>query len=124
MWLRRDRRLGSVTSFIDEGAVLDGKCSFAGTLILNGRFIGELESSGTLVVGASAAVQADIRARVVTVRGEVIGNITASERIELTGGARVCGDIETPVLVVEAGALMEGRTRMTDHSRNGGARAD
>ena len=124
MWSLRRRSRGTATSFIDEGAVLDGKCSFAGTLMLNGRLTGELESSGALIIGASAVVQAGIRARVVTVRGEVIGNITALERIELTAGARVFGDLETPILVVQEGAVMEGRTRMREHSGNAGARAD
>jgi cytoskeletal protein CcmA (bactofilin family) len=123
MW-KLGPRHGPVTSFIDEGAELDGKCSFAGTLILNGKLKGEIESRGTLIVGGNAVVQAGIHASVVTVRGEVIGNIVASERIELAAGARVFGDLETPVLVVEEGALLEGRTRMTEHSRDGGARTD
>ena len=122
MWQWRRGIHHAVTSFIDEGSALEGKCSFPGTLMLNGRLTGELESTGTLIVGASAVLQAGIHARVVIVRGEVVGNIVAAERIELKAGARVFGDLETPVLLVEEGALIEGKTRMTPESRTGGAR--
>ncbi len=112
-----------MTAFIDESSEFEGKCSFAGTLVLNGKLHGDIESTGTLIVGATAVLQAHIRARVVLVHGEIVGDIVATERIELKAGARVFGDLETPVLVVEEGALTEGRTRMTEGSRGGGARA-
>ncbi|HEV8438870.1 MAG TPA: polymer-forming cytoskeletal protein [Methylomirabilota bacterium] len=111
-----------MTSFIDEGSELEGKFAFPGTLLVNGKLKGQMESAGTLIVGTSAAVQAGIQARVVIVRGEIVGDIVATERIELKAGARVFGDLETPILLVEEGALIEGRTRMTGESRNAGAR--
>jgi cytoskeletal protein CcmA (bactofilin family) len=122
VWTWRRVTHQAVTSFIDEGSELEGKYSFPGTLMLNGKLAGDVESTGTLIVGASAVLQATIRARAVIVRGEIVGNIVAAERIELKTGARVYGDVETPVLLVEEGALIEGRTRMTPESRNGGAR--
>ncbi len=121
MW--KWRRAAPMTAFIDESSEFEGKCSFAGTLVLNGKLHGDIESTGTLIVGATAVLQAHIRARVVLVHGEIVGDIVATERIELKAGARVFGDLETPVLVVEEGALTEGRTRMTEGSRGGGARA-
>jgi cytoskeletal protein CcmA (bactofilin family) len=46
------------------------------------------------------------------VNGQIKGHITARERVELHGSARVFGDIDTPVLVLEAGVLFEGNCRM------------
>jgi len=47
----------------------------------------------------------------VIVEGEVVGSIVAAERIELRAEARVYGDLETAVLVIEEGAVFEGQTR-------------
>jgi len=48
----------------------------------------------------------------VLISGEVVGNVLASERVELRGTARVFGDVEAPVIVVEEGVLFEGHCRM------------
>ena len=47
------------------------------------------------------------------IRGQVAGNVLAAERVELAGTARLFGDIESPVLVVEEGVVFEGHCRMT-----------
>jgi len=61
-------------------------------------------------------VHANIRAGVVVVSGEVVGNVLASERVELRGKARFIGDLESPVVVVEEGVLFEGHCRMRTSS--------
>jgi cytoskeletal protein CcmA (bactofilin family) len=114
LWKKRQSIMpDSVTAFIDESSHFEGKYSSSGTVMLNGRLKGEVESTGTLIIGGSAVVQARIRGRCVLVDGEVLGDIIASERIELRNGARVVGDVETPVLLVSEGAVFEGQTRMT-----------
>jgi cytoskeletal protein CcmA (bactofilin family) len=102
-----------LTAFIDEGSEIEGKYTFSGTAMLNGRFRGEIVSKDTLIVGEKGVVNASIRAGVVLVSGEVVGNVVASERVELRGSARVFGDVEAPVVVLEEGVLFEGHCRMT-----------
>jgi cytoskeletal protein CcmA (bactofilin family) len=104
---------GSLTAFIDEGSEIEGRYAFRGALMLNGRFKGELTSPDTLIVGEKAVVHGEIHAGQVVVRGEIVGNVTATERIELRGAARLIGDIDAPVVVVEEGVLFEGHCRMT-----------
>ena len=103
----------NLTAFIDEGSEIEGKCSFSGTAMLNGKFTGENVSADTLIIGEKGFINATIRARAVLISGEVVGNVLASERVELRGKARVFGDIETPVVVIEEGVLFEGQCRMT-----------
>ncbi len=91
--------------------------------MMNGKLQGDIESTGTLVVGASAILHARIRARVVVVHGEIVGDVTGTERVELKPSARVFGDLETPVLVVEERAILEGRTRMSELGRDVEARS-
>jgi cytoskeletal protein CcmA (bactofilin family) len=102
-----------LTAFIDEGSEIEGKYTFSGTVMLNGRFRGEIVSNDTLIVGEKGVVNASIRAGVVLISGEVVGNVMASERVELRGSARVYGDVEAPVVVIEEGVLFEGHCRMT-----------
>ena len=102
-----------LTDFIDEGSELEGTYSFAGTAMVNGKFRGEISSRDTLIVGDKARITATIRAGTVIIRGEILGNVVATERIELSGAARLFGDIETPVLVVDEGVLFEGQCSMT-----------
>jgi cytoskeletal protein CcmA (bactofilin family) len=103
------------TTHINDGTEIDGKITFTGTVLLNGRVRGEISSGDTLVVGEKGVVNASIRAGIVEVSGEVVGNVTASDRIQLHATARVYGDIEAPVVIIDEGALLEGQCRMTKH---------
>jgi cytoskeletal protein CcmA (bactofilin family) len=99
-------------AFIDEGCEIEGDYKFSGTVMLNCTFRGNIESTGTLVIGEKAVINAGIASAVVRVSGEINGRLVASERVELESKARVVGDIETPVLVIEQGAVFEGQCRM------------
>jgi cytoskeletal protein CcmA (bactofilin family) len=113
-------RSSDLTAFIDEGSEIEGKYTFQGTVMMNGKFSGEINSSDSLIIGEKGVVSATVRAGVVLINGEVIGNVFATERVELRGTARVYGDVEAPVIVVEEGVLFEGHCRMTK-GKNGEA---
>jgi cytoskeletal protein CcmA (bactofilin family) len=106
-------RSSDLTAFIDEGSEIEGKYTFQGTVMMNGKFSGEINSSDSLIIGEKGVVSATVRAGVVLINGEVIGNVFATERVELRGTARVYGDVEAPVIVVEEGVLFEGHCKMT-----------
>ena len=118
LWKKTTTSKGAVkgndlTAFIDEASEIEGKYTFSGTVMLNGRFSGEIVSNDTLIVGEKGVVNANIRAGIVLVSGEVVGNILGGERVELRGSARVIGDVEAPVVVLEEGVLFQGHCRMT-----------
>ncbi len=102
-----------LTAFIDEGSEIEGKYTFSGTVMLNGKLTGDIETHDTLIVGEKGVVNATIHAGTVLISGEVVGNVHAAERVELRGRARVFGDVEAPVIVLEEGVLFEGHCRMT-----------
>ena len=87
-------RSSDLTAFIDEGSEFEGKYTFQGTVMLNGKFSGEIVSSDSLIIGEKGCVNATVRAGIVLINGEVIGNVFATERVELRGTARVYGDVE------------------------------
>ena len=120
MFKRRRKPAGSngLTAFIDEGSEIEGRYTFSGTVMLNGRFKGEISTTDTLIIGDKGVINGEIRAGQVLVSGEVVGNVSAAERIELKRTARVFGDVEAPVVVVEEGVLFEGHCRMTKVNPN------
>ena len=118
MWKRSGKAAVAVkgsdlSAFIDEASEIEGKYTFSGTVMINGKFKGEIVSNDTLIVGEKAVINASIHAGIVLISGEVVGNVLASERVELRGTARVFGDVEAPVIVVEEGVLFEGHCRNT-----------
>ena len=110
---RRDPRPDDLTAFVDEGSEIEGRYSFRGTAMLNGRFTGEIVTTDTLIIGEKGVVKATIHAASVIVCGEVVGEIVATHRLELRATARVSGDIEAAAITVDEGATFDGRCRMT-----------
>ncbi len=115
MWGRRKQKAARnrVGAFLDEGSEIEGRYACSGTVVLDARLRGELSAQDALVIGEHGVVHATVRAASVVVRGEVVGDVTASERVELKKTARVTGDIEAPVVVMEEGAVHDGACRMT-----------
>lgn len=101
------------STFLDEGSAIEGKFSFSGQVMLNGKLHGEIVSNDTLIVGEKGVVNANIRAGFVQISGEVVGNVHATERVELCASSRVHGDVDAPVVIIEDGAIFEGHCRMT-----------
>ena len=100
------------TSVIDHGCELEGRLTYVGTLVLNGKFQGELLSSNRLLVGETGQIQAEVQVGVAIVSGEITGTIIARERVELRPTARILGNIVTPVLVLEEGVVFDGHCKM------------
>ena len=110
MWGNRGDRVGA---FLDDGNEIVGKYTCSGTVMLDARLRGEITATDTLVIGDHGVVEATVRAVVLVIRGKLIGKATASERVELKSSARVTGDVEAPIIVVEEGAVLDGKRRTT-----------
>ncbi len=99
-------------NLIDQGCEFNGRLTFGGTLILNGKFRGDVLSSDTLIVGEAGELHADVQVGVAIISGQISGHVTARERVEIKGTARIIGDIVSPVLVLEEGVIFNGRCKM------------
>lgn len=111
--LARDLREGVVSGFVGGGTVVSGDAEFKGMLRIDGRFTGRVRSEkGSLIVSAGGVVEANIEVASAKINGTVNGDIIATGRIELGRSARVNGNLQTPALVIEDGAIFEGSCRM------------
>jgi cytoskeletal protein CcmA (bactofilin family) len=111
--LARDIKEGTLSGFVGNGTTLTGEANFKGMLRVDGHLSGRVSSQdGTLIVSTGGQVDADVEVSIAQIYGTVVGNVTATKRIELGRVAKVTGDIQTPALVIENGAVFEGSCRM------------
>ena len=101
-----------LNALLGRGSEFDGKLTFEGTVRIDGKFTGTIVTNDVLVVGEGAKIAAEITCGSIVVHGEIIGNIKARIGVELHHPARVKGNVETPVLMVEKGVIFEGQTKM------------
>jgi len=107
----------------DESKVLEVDASMQGTLAfkdpvnlqINGSFEGRLDTKGSLTIGENATIRADIRGEEIVVAGKVTGDIIAKKELRILSNAHIVGDVTTPVLGVEAGAVLQGKCQMLNH---------
>jgi len=103
--------------WIGRGIEVKGDIAFADRLQVDGKTNGKLTSeSGTLIIGESGQVEAQIDVGVCVVHGTVHGNLIAKSKLEIRKTGRVHGDVITPVLLVEEGAVFNGAIRMTQEA--------
>lgn len=109
----RDIKEGRLSGFVGYGTVLTGETTFQSMLRIDGHLTGRVTSeNGTLIVGSSGRVDANIMVLAAAINGTVNGDIIALEKVELGRTARVMGNIQTPRLVIEDGATFEGSCAM------------
>jgi cytoskeletal protein CcmA (bactofilin family) len=96
--------------FLDLGTSFTGELSFEGTFRIDGEFHGSIVTNDLLVVGPRATIYADIKAGEARIHGSVFGNISGSRRIEISATGKVRGEVQAPQLVIEEGAVFEGRS--------------
>ena len=111
--LARDIKEGTLSGFVGNGTVLTGEATFRGMLRVDGHLSGRVSSpEGTLIVSTNGQVDADVEVAVAQIYGTITGDVVATKRIEMGRVAKVTGNIQTPALVIEHGAIFEGSCRM------------
>ena len=101
-----------INAFLGKDTEFEGKLSFTGAVRLDGKFSGEIFSSGTLIVGESAIIKSQIHVADMIISGEVHGDIFAEKKFEINVPGKLFGNIQTPKLLVEEGVIFEGSCKM------------
>jgi cytoskeletal protein CcmA (bactofilin family) len=111
--LAKDIKEGTLSGFVGGGTVVTGEANFKAMMRVDGHLSGRVSSSsGTLIVGANGKVDANIEVAVAVIHGTINGDIIATQRLELGRAAKVNGNIQTPSLIIEQGAVFEGTCKM------------
>ena len=98
----------SSVSTIGVGTTVRGSIRGEGDLEIHGRVEGSVVVTGEVLIFETALLKSDVRARRITVRGAVAGDVSADESIVLEAGARVLGDLGAPQIGIRPGGMVRG----------------
>src|SRR5437588_8846167 len=105
-----------LNGFLDGGSHLRGELHFEDTFRIDGRLTGKVDSDGDLYVGERGDVQGEVRVGRLFVSGKVDAVVQAL-RVEVAPGGQLRGEVSTPCLVIDEGAIFEGQARMVERER-------
>lgn len=96
-------------NIIGEKSKFTGRFLINGSIVINGKFEGQVLKVDQVHIGKTGKITANIDASSIVIEGILIGNIKASVRVMLLPTARVLGDIKTPELIIQNGVILEGK---------------
>lgn len=99
-------------TFISEGTRIVGEVTVEHDLRVEGAIKGTVHVGGALVLGPTGVVEGDVVARTATLAGHLTGNIQTLEKLLLESRSVLLGDLQTKELVIQEGALFQGRSAM------------
>lgn len=107
---------GEIKAFLGEGTDFKGILTFEGTVRIDGHMEGEIFTKDTLIVGETAAVNAEINVNNIAISGVVKGNINATGKVEVHRPGKLFGNVKTPSLYIEEGVIFEGNCSMAKNA--------
>jgi len=102
-----------IKAYLGTDALFKGVLSFEGTVRIDGKFEGTVNTKDTLVIGETGDMQADVEAGIVVCKGKLRGTVVASKKIEMHPASKILGNVQTPALSMELGAVLDGNCNMT-----------
>src|SRR5262249_5977684 len=107
-------------SFLGEGTDINGEVKFTEIMRVDASISGTITSeSGSLLVMEKGRIKATVQASIVEISGIVEGTITAKTSVKIHATGRVYGDIFTPALIIEHGAVFDGKCHMLNGKDKG-----
>ncbi len=103
-----------LNSYCGDGVQMEGKLIFKGALRFEGHFKGFIETQDTLIVGPSGKINAKVDVGSLYNMGEINGDVRGVTRISILAGSKLTGNIDTPSLISEEGALFRGLCTMPE----------
>ena len=95
-------------TLLAKGVLLKGEIHVEGTVRIDGRLDGEIQTKGQVIIGEDGLVQGTITAGTVISSGRIKAKVMADERVQLMRTATLIGEVLTPVLIIEEGAKLQG----------------
>lgn len=99
-------------SLVGTKTVIEGVVRTEGSIRIDGRLVGDVIAKSNAAVGLTGSVEGNVTARNISVAGKVSGTVTAAEKLVLEGKSVMRGDIRAARLVVDEGAMFDGKCAM------------
>jgi cytoskeletal protein CcmA (bactofilin family) len=101
------------TATIGQSIQIKGELTGSEDLTIEGKVEGKIElKDQSLIIGPNGSIKADIMAKNITIAGEVVGNLTAEEKVEIKDSGRLNGNITAPRIAIADGAFFKGSVEM------------
>ena len=102
-----------IKAYLGADALFKGTLSFEGTVRIDGKFEGVVRTKDTLVIGETGKMQADLEVGTLVCKGSLNGTVIASKKIEMHPASKITGNVQTPAVSIELGAVLDGHLNMT-----------
>ena len=102
----------NIETIIGPSVKVEGDFFGEGDVVVEGIVTGNLKTKNHLKVMEGAKIQAEVEAKSAFIAGEILGNVTVSDELELTSSSKVKGDLTANLLSVEKGATINGKISM------------
>ena len=102
-----------IKAYLGSDALFKGTLSFEGTVRIDGKFEGVVRTKDTLVIGETGKMQADLEVGTLVCKGSLNGTVIASKKIEMHPASKITGNVQTPAVSIELGAVLDGHLNMT-----------
>ena len=110
--MSKKKNIDAIQTWIGTDTTFTGDVSTTKSIRVDGKLIGNITESESVVVGEAAEIEGNIKTKYIVVSGKINGNITADDGIELLATAKVIGDIYTNILYINEGAIFKGQSTM------------
>ena len=101
-------------TILAKDIIFSGTLNFEKPFLIRGKLSGNIVARGFLVVDEDAVVEANINASKVVIRGSVTGDVTATEKVEITVTGKLLGNVKSPEIFMETGCSFNGRCTMAE----------
>ena len=103
-----------IKAYLGADALFKGTLSFEGTVRIDGKFEGVVNTKDTLVIGETGDMQAEVvEVGTLVCKGNLNGTVVASKKIEMHPASKITGNVQTPAVSIELGAVLDGHLNMT-----------
>jgi cytoskeletal protein CcmA (bactofilin family) len=100
------------TSLLSKEVKIEGEIQGSENLQVEGRFKGSIKLAGDMYIGPTGIVEADVEADNIVIQGQLSGNVTARQQLQIQSSGRLVGDCTAQSIDIKEGALFEGRSKM------------
>ncbi len=112
--MKNDEKPGDLKTFLGKGSIVDGNVKVEHSLRIDGKIKGDVTSGDTLVVGSEGEIKGNVQVKNLVLGGKIIGSVLAQGRTVLEAHSELHGELKTAKLVIDEGAIFDGKCSMTD----------
>jgi len=110
--MKGSEKTGELSTILGKGSVFEGKLNVEHTLRIDGKFTGDIVTTDTLIIGKEGNINGNVEGKMLIVGGKLSGTAKIKDKIVLETKSEFHGEMKTTRLVIDEGAIFDGRCSM------------